>query len=507
MRPLYNDAVCLVGEAGQEAVLQNGDQRGGAPHEEVDVPAPLLPVKHHVVRALEEGVTHIVLAHGLVVEATGHQLEGGAVPHFGVLDRTVETVAGIIQSKGFGVFQYEALELAGEQVGFKPHPVAGVKRPGFSVPHGDKIVINHKTEQAVRPAVGNIIGPGGKVGMLEILRLHHDFHAHVLFGDGEEIFILGVVTILVALRGDRTDQLFAQHLVAGEVRHADEKTFRMTEGIDALGAVPAEILLAHIQHPGTAQREGGLVDHRIFQRIKGRLVEIIALDGKLAGPVPVVRVEVILDQLGVEAVFHVQFADLFHMRELVGHGEFQRPVPGRGDERQLDVGLVIMVGGKVKPQTVSRLVHQNFFPFRDLHVAHRVPVAFQIHKIGMLAKHKERIAHEGRGVFLRLRNVEETARGNMGLAAFNLALAHDHTFRQMANLAVLVLECPGPQPAQIRNVGHVSGGLQSVRRLGSGSGHPGEAGRAHHRPDQQVFPSSLEKHRGFLEAKGWCSEL
>ena len=34
--------------------------------------------------------------------------------------------------------------------------------------------------------------------------------------------------------------------------------------------------------------------------------------------------------------------------------------------------------------------------------------------------------------------------------AFNLALAHDHTFRQMANLTILVFESFGSQPSQVR---------------------------------------------------------
>ena len=507
MRALNHNAVRFVGQTSQEAVLQDGNQRGRAAHEQIHVLAALVPVEHHVVGTLEKRVAHIVFAHALVTEALCHQLESRTIPHFGILDRAVKAVIGVIQGEGFGVFQNETLELAGEQIGLKAHRIPGVKRPGFAVFHRDEVVIDHKTEQAVRPAERHIGGPGREVGMLEVFRLNHDFHAHVFFRKREKILFLDIIAIFIALRRKRTDQFFAQHLVAGKIRHAHKKTVRTAEGIDTLGAVPAEVFLAHIQHPGTAQRKGCLIDHRIFKSIKNRLIEIVVLHRKLAGPIPVIGIKIIFDELGVEAVLELQIANILHGRKFGGYGEFQRPVPGRRDQRQLDIGLVIMVGGIIEPQAVSRLVHQNFFAFCDLHVAHHVLVGFQIDKIGVFTEYKKRIAHERRGVFLCFGNVKQAAGGHMSLAAFNLALAHDHAFRQMAYLAVLVLESPGPQPAQIRDIGHVGGGLQPVRRLGSGGRRPGEAGRAHHRPDQQVFPSSLEKHRGFLEAKGWCSRV
>ena len=150
-------------------------------------------------------------------------------------------------------------------------------------------------------------------------------------------------------------------------------------------------------------------------------------------------------------------------REFGGDGEFHGPVARRGDERHLNIGQVIVVGGVVEPQAVACIVHRDLLALFQRDVAHGTHACLAVHQIGVFPENKERIAPEGRRILFRFRNVAEPARRNEGLAVLDGALPHEHGFGKVALLTVLVFEGLVPQAAKVGNEGHVARRGQAVR--------------------------------------------
>ena len=143
----------------------------------------------------------------------------------------------------------------------------------------------------------------------------------------------------------------------------------------------------------------------------------------------------------------------------------------RSDERHLNVGQVVVIGGVVEPETVAGIVHQYLFALFQADVPYRAHACLAVHKIGVLTEQQEGIAPEGGGILLRFRNVAQAARGNGGLAVFDGAFPHENGFRELALLSVLIFEGLVSQASQVGNEGHVASRGKAMRTFrGRGAG-------------------------------------
>jgi len=431
VRALDHGAVGRVGQAGQEGVLEDGHEGRGAADEEIDVLAPLGRVEDHVVRALIEGVAQVEIVHGLVAEAAGHHPEGRPVPDMGELGRTEAGGVVVAQGEGRGVLQHQALQLAGHQVGLQTHLVAVVQGPGPAVFERDEVAVNDEAQGAVLPAVGHVAPGRCEVRVLEVLGVDHDLDVHVLGGDGQGVFVLLVLPVLVALGRGGPHELLAQDRAAAPVGDAHQEARGPAEGVDALVEVPAVVLLAQVQGPGPAEGERGLVDDRILDALEADRVEGHLLGRELARAVVVGLVQVEIAQLAVLARGHGEVLHFVHVLEDRGQGELERPVPGRGDERQLGVGLLVVVGDVIEPDAVAGLVDEHLLPLLEGQVRNRALGRMQLEQVGLLAEDEERIAHERADLVHDLGNVVQAACWNGRRAGFYRALAQHHCLRQL----------------------------------------------------------------------------
>ena len=87
----------------------------------------------------------------------------------------------------------------------------------------------------------------------------------------------------------------------------------------------------------------------------------------------------------------------------------------------------------------------------------------------MFAEQKERVTSEGSGVLLCFGNVAEAACGHEGLAVLDGTFPHEHGFRKIARLTVLILEGLVPETSEIGNEGHVACRGEAMRTFRSRS--------------------------------------